>query len=127
PVTIDAVAGDDIVDSTEAAAAVTVTGSVVNAAAGDEVVMKVGGDTYTGVVNEDGKTWSVDIDPVTWSHFKDTEIDVNVTVTNAQGNSGSAVRTVALDISTPIIYFDTIAEDDIVNATEHAQDLTIGG
>src|SRR5690606_35485167 len=46
PVTIDAVAGDDIVDSTEAAAAVTVTGSVVNAAAGDEVVMKVGGDTY---------------------------------------------------------------------------------
>ncbi len=89
--------------------------------------MKVGGDTYTGVVNEDGKTWSVDIDPVTWSHFKDTDIDVNVTVTNAQGNSGSAVRTVALDISTPIIYFDTIAEDDIVNATEHAQDLTIGG
>ncbi len=89
--------------------------------------MKVGGDTYTGVVNEDGKTWSVDIDPVTWSHFKDTDIDVNVTVTNAQGNSGSAVRTVALDITTPIIYFDTIAEDDIVNAAEHAKDLPIGG
>ncbi|QEM80487.2 Ig-like domain-containing protein [Halomonas binhaiensis] len=127
PVTIDMVTGDDVVDSTEAASAVTVTGSVINAAAGDEVVMKVGGDTYTGVVNEDGTTWSVDIDPVTWSHFKDTDIDVNVTVTNAQGNSGSAVRTVGLDISTPVIYFDTIAEDDIVNASEHAKDLAIGG
>ncbi|GHL31854.1 hypothetical protein ECZU26_26790 [Escherichia coli] len=46
-VTINTVAGDDIINAAEAGAAQTISGVVTRAAAGDTVTVTLGGNTYT--------------------------------------------------------------------------------
>jgi len=57
-VTINSVAGDDILNATEQGHAQIITGHASGAAAGDVVTVTLGGKTYTGVVLADG-SWSV--------------------------------------------------------------------
>ena len=52
-VTINALAGDNIVNAAEVAAGQTLTGKVTNAASGDTVTIMLGGQTYTTTVQDD--------------------------------------------------------------------------
>src|SRR5690625_357563 len=61
-ISIDVIAGDDIINAAEAAGDVTVSGTVgQDVKAGDTVTITVNGKTYTTTVNADGKTWQVDV------------------------------------------------------------------
>ena len=51
--TINALAGDNIVNAAEVAAGQTLTGKVTNAASGDTVTIMLGGQTYTTTVQDD--------------------------------------------------------------------------
>lgn len=52
-VTLNNVAGDNIVNAAEVAAGQTLTGKVSNAASGDTVTIIIGGQTYTATVQDD--------------------------------------------------------------------------
>ncbi len=49
------------------------------------------------------------------------------TVTDAAGNSDSETHTVTVHLTAPTIGINTIATDDIINATEKGADLQISG
>lgn len=59
-VTINTVAGDDILNTSEQGQAQIISGQANGAAEGDVVTVTVGGKTFTGVVQADG-TWSVGV------------------------------------------------------------------
>ncbi|QEM83230.1 Ig-like domain-containing protein [Halomonas binhaiensis] len=125
-VTIDELAGDGLLNAAEAQQPLSVTGSVNNASAGDEVVVSVLDREYTGVVDAQGQ-WSVDVPADIWQRLTDGDISVTATVTNAGGNSGSATREMTLDTQIPSVAINTLSEDDIVNAVEHGQALEVSG
>ena len=57
-VTIDTLAGDNIVNAAEVSAGQTLTGKVTNAAPGDTVTITLGGQTFTATVQDD-LPWSL--------------------------------------------------------------------
>ncbi|QCP83881.1 Ig-like domain-containing protein [Alcaligenes faecalis] len=60
-ITIDTIAGDDVVNKAESESDVTITGTVgKDVKAGDTVTVTVNGKDYTTTVNADGKTWNVE-------------------------------------------------------------------
>ena len=59
-VTINTVAGDDILNTSEQGQAQIISGQANGAAEGDVVTVTVGGKTFTGVVQADG-SWSVGV------------------------------------------------------------------
>ncbi|REC93483.1 retention module-containing protein, partial [Kushneria indalinina] len=123
------IAGDNIVNANEAGQTIPVTGSVSGEfAAGDIVTLTVGEQTYTGAVNGDG-TFSINV-PGSQLAQSDS-IRVDVSHTDAAGNTGSANTAVNYSVSTDLpvvtISLDTIAGDDVINAAEAAQAVTITG
>lgn len=52
-VIINTVAGDDVINAAELAAGQSISGSVVNAEAGNTVTVTLGGKTYTAMVQSD--------------------------------------------------------------------------
>jgi len=59
-VIINTVAGDDVINAAELATGQTISGTVVNAEAGNTVTVSVGGHSYTATV-QDNLTWSVSV------------------------------------------------------------------
>lgn len=59
-VTINTVAGDDILNTSEQGQAQIISGQATGAAAGDLVTVTVGGQSFTGVVQANG-SWSVGV------------------------------------------------------------------
>ncbi|MFY3807727.1 Ig-like domain-containing protein, partial [Escherichia coli] len=59
-VTINTVAGDNVINAAEVAAGQTITGKVANADIGNTVTVNIGGNTYTATVQSD-LTWSVNV------------------------------------------------------------------
>ncbi|WP_032354408.1 Ig-like domain-containing protein, partial [Escherichia coli] len=52
---------------------------------------------------------------------------ITATITDAAGNSDDASRTVTVNLTAPTIGINTIASDDVINATEKGADLQITG
>ncbi|QRG26796.1 Ig-like domain-containing protein [Halomonas binhaiensis] len=128
-VAIDSIAGDDIVNAAEHEQALSVSGATTNLAEGDEVRVELNGQTYSATVAADG-SWSVDVAAADVAALADGDYTVTATVTDAAGNEGSAQRDFSVAASAnslPTVAIDTIAGDDIINAAEHEQALTISG
>ncbi|OSK91169.1 putative RTX family exoprotein [Escherichia coli B367] len=125
-VTINTVAGDDIINAAEAGAAQTVSGVVTRAAAGDTVTVTLGGNTYTAQVQAD-LSWSVSVPAADLQALGNGDLTINASVTNANGNTGSGSRDITIDANLPGLRVDTVAGDDIVNSIEHGQALVITG
>ncbi|SMP36210.1 Ig-like domain-containing protein, partial [Oceanospirillum linum] len=129
-ITIDTIAGDDVLNAEEADKEFTsVTGTVGgDVKAGDEVTLTVNGETYTGAVTDDGNgnlTYSI---PVKTDDLEaDNSIDASVTATDAAGNSKTATADRDISVDTEInasITIDTIAGDDVLNAEEADKEFT---
>ncbi|EOY7891782.1 Ig-like domain-containing protein [Escherichia coli] len=125
-VTIDTVAGDDIINAAEAGAAQTISGVVTRAAAGDTVTVTLGGNTYTAQVQAD-LSWSVTVPTDDLQALGNGDLTITASVTNANGNTGSGTRDITIDANLPGLRVDTVAGDDIVNSIEHGQALVITG
>ncbi len=52
---------------------------------------------------------------------------ITATVTDSAGNSGTASHTVTVALGAPMLAINTMAVDDMINATEKGQDLLISG
>ncbi|MDW3576683.1 Ig-like domain-containing protein [Enterobacter asburiae] len=125
-VTIDTLAGDNIVNAAEVAAGQTLTGKVTNAAAGDTVTIILGGQTYTATVQDD-LTWSLPLSESQLTALGNGDLTVSASVTNAHGNTGSSSHDFTIDAHLPGLRIDTVAGDDVINVIEHAQNLIVSG
>ncbi|MBE3486630.1 MULTISPECIES: Ig-like domain-containing protein [unclassified Enterobacter cloacae complex] len=125
-VTINTLAGDNIVNAAEVAAGQTLTGKVSNAASGDTVTIILGGQTYTATVQDD-LTWSLPLTQSQLTALGNGDLTVSASVTNAHGNTGSSSLDVTIDAQLPGLRIDTVAGDDVINVMEHAQNLVISG
>ncbi|WP_370972126.1 Ig-like domain-containing protein [Enterobacter wuhouensis] len=125
-VTLNTLAGDNIVNAAEVAAGQTLTGKVANAAAGDTVTIILGGQSYTATVQDD-LTWSLPLSETQLSALGNGELTVSASVTNAHGNTGASSMDFTIDAQLPGLRIDTVAGDDVINIIEHGQNLIVSG
>ncbi|VFS49197.1 Uncharacterised protein [Budvicia aquatica] len=125
-ITINTVAGDNVINEVEHGQAQIVSGTTVNAVAGDNVSVVIDGKTYSTLVNADGN-WSVGVPGSVISALQDSTVTITATVTDKAGNSSSASHNVLVDTVAPTLAINAIAGDDIINATEKGLSLAISG
>ncbi|WGW05285.1 Ig-like domain-containing protein [Tropicibacter oceani] len=117
------VGGDGMVNASERAAGVVLTGS---AEAGSSVVVMVSGTELTATVAANG-SWSVNI-PTGLIPEGETSLAVTATATDAAGNSTSTSGTIAVDTMTAVsVQTAGVEGDGVVNAAEHADGVTLTG
>ncbi|MEZ5739227.1 MAG: Ig-like domain-containing protein, partial [Burkholderiaceae bacterium] len=117
--TINPVGGNDLVDATEVNN-VMVSGS---AAAGAAVTLEWAGVTRN-LVADAGGNWSTAFGRAP----TEGRSDIRVTVSDAAGNSATTVRTVIVDTTPPPPpSINPVEGDDVVNASEAANRIDIGG
>ncbi|MFV1873693.1 MAG: immunoglobulin-like domain-containing protein [Oleiphilus sp.] len=121
-INIQTIANDNVINATEAGEltiAVSGTASGGDISFGDEVTVTVNGNEYTTTVGTGG-AFSVDVD--TTDLLADLSVDVSVLSSDAAGNSvtstGSALVTLDMNADPGTVTVNTIAGDDIINATE---------
>nr|4KDV_A Chain A, Antifreeze protein [Marinomonas primoryensis]4KDW_A Chain A, Antifreeze protein [Marinomonas primoryensis] len=96
-VTVNAITSDDVINASEAAGTVAVSGTATGGdiAEGDTVTLEINGETYTTTVDANGE-WSVDVAGSDLA--ADTAFDAVVTSSDAAGNTvdttGSSTHTV---------------------------------
>ncbi|WP_459208669.1 Ig-like domain-containing protein, partial [Acinetobacter vivianii] len=101
-ITINPIAGDGIVDSSEAATDQTISGTVTGEySVGDVVTVNVNGVDITTTV-QTGGLWSVTVDGGQLVLDADSTINVSITATDAAGNTGTvtADASYTVDITT---------------------------
>ncbi|MEQ0878475.1 Ig-like domain-containing protein, partial [Enterobacter vonholyi] len=125
-VTINTVAGDNVINAAEVAAGQTLSGTVANAEAGNTVTVTLGGNSYTATVQSD-LTWSVNVPSDVLTALGNGELTLSATVTNGHGNTGAGEREIAIDANLPGLRVGTVAGDDVINSTEHGQNLIVTG
>ncbi|WP_370939096.1 Ig-like domain-containing protein [Enterobacter hormaechei] len=125
-ITINTIAGDNVINAAEVAAGQTLSGKVANAEAGNTVTVTIGGNTYTATVQSD-LTWSVNVPESVLTALGNGDLTVSATVTNGHGNTGTGERDVTIDASLPGLRVNTVAGDDVINSIEHGQNLIVSG
>ncbi|ABB60634.1 hypothetical protein SDY_0423 [Shigella dysenteriae Sd197] len=125
-VTINTVAGDDVINATEHAQAQIISGSATGAATGSTVTVTIGTNTFTTVLDASGN-WSVGVPASVVSALANGTVTINASVTDAGGNSGSTTHQVTVNTGLPTITFNAISGDNVLNADEKGQPLTISG
>lgn len=118
-----AVAGDNVVNATEAAGGVTLTGT---AQPGATVQVSWGGTTLPATVSASG-AWSVSF-PAAAIAAGTYASTATVTATDAAGNTATATRSISVDTETSVsINAGQAGGDDVVSGAEHAATLTVTG
>ncbi|BED23435.1 hypothetical protein VEE46_32030 [Escherichia coli] len=125
-VTLNPVATDDIINAAESGVAQTISGQVTGAVAGDTVTVTLGGKTYTATVAGDG-SWTTTVPAADLSALRDGDATVQASVSTINGNTASATHAYSVDATAPTLAINTIATDDILNAAEAGNPLTISG
>jgi hypothetical protein len=126
------ITADDIVNAAEAGDTITVTGTVGgDVKPGDTVTLTINGVVYTGLV-QPGNTFAIDVAGSDLAADPDRRIDASVTTTDAAGNSSTATdtETYTVDTTPPeasITLDPNITPDDIVNAAEAGDTITVTG
>ncbi|UHM93326.1 Ig-like domain-containing protein [Rahnella victoriana] len=124
-ITINTIAGDNVLNSAEAGADVLLSGTST-AEAGQVVTVTVNGNDYTATVGTDG-SWSTSVPAADAAALTDGTYSVSATVKDVAGNSSSATGSVLVDITAPVVSVNTVAGDDVINAAEHSQAQVISG
>jgi hypothetical protein len=129
-ITVDDVTEDNILNATEAGESITITGTTAGAKEGDTVTLTINEKTFTGAVDADGN-YSIEVPGADLAADLDTTIAASVSSTDPAGNTGTATDTQAYTVDTeapaPTITVDDVTEDNILNATEAGESITITG
>ncbi|MCV4938487.1 Ig-like domain-containing protein, partial [Escherichia coli] len=123
--TINTIASDDILNATEAGSPLTISGTST-AETGQTVTVTFGGKNYTASVASDG-SWSATVSAADLALLTDGSASAQASVSNINGNSASAVHNYSVDSSAPTIIINTVASDNIVNASEADAGVTVSG
>nr|WP_276319394.1 Ig-like domain-containing protein [Cronobacter condimenti] len=125
-VTVNTPFTDGIINAAEVSTGGALSGSTGVSGAGQTVTVQFGGASYNAVVDSSGN-WSVTLPPAALQGLTDGDAPLTVTATDAAGNQNVAQSTVTVDLTAPLLTLDDITGNNIVNATEAAQPLTISG
>ncbi|WGL54846.1 retention module-containing protein [Kluyvera intermedia] len=129
-ITIDVIAGDNVINMNEAAQEKTVISGTtgLDVHPGDIVTVTVNGNSYQTQVAADGR-WSVEVN--THDLVASGEVHASVTTFDQYGNQASASAesaesAVALDITAPNVslHIDVISGDGFINTAEAAKPTT---
>ena len=120
-ISINALATDDVINAAEKGADLVLSGVTTNVEAGQTVTISLNGRIYTTTVDDSGN-WTYTVPSADLAGLKDGDASVQVSVTNVNGNSASAGREYSVDATAPSVTINTIATDDILNASEAQSD-----
>ncbi|EXE90852.1 bacterial Ig-like domain family protein, partial [Acinetobacter sp. 1578804] len=134
---VDPVTSDNVINASEAAGNVTITGVLKNIpadAANTAVTVVINGVTYNATVDKTAGTWTVSVPGSGLTADADKTIDATVTFTDAAGNSSTVkdTQTYTIDTAAPNtdevdFSVDSVTADNVINASEAAGDVTITG
>ncbi|WP_075183661.1 Ig-like domain-containing protein, partial [Pantoea sp. 1.19] len=125
-ITIDAIAGDDIINLAEHGQALIVTGRATGAEAGDVVTLTLNGKTYSGILDAQGN-WRIGLTASDVMALADGETSLTAQIVDRAGNGAEASRDFNVALSVPTLTIGTVAEGDVINAQAHGRDLAIAG
>ncbi|NWN91628.1 cadherin-like domain-containing protein [Marinobacter adhaerens] len=101
-ISVDVIAGDDIVDATEAQQTITLSGTVGGGVQpGDTVTVTVNGQSYETTVNADGKTWQVGVPGSELAQDSSVQAIVDSVEPNGTPVSAETERPYEVDNATP--------------------------
>ncbi|WP_163120758.1 Ig-like domain-containing protein [Acinetobacter portensis] len=121
-------AGDDVINATEKGQPLTISGTTTGVENGQQVTVTVGVKTYTATVTDNA--WSVTVPAEAVGELPTTgSVSVTADVSDKAGNPATqASNPISVDIAAPTIAITgPLAGDDVINATEKGQPLTISG
>lgn len=125
-ISIDTIATDDVINAAEKGADLVLSGSTSNVEENQTVTITFGGKSYTATVDADGN-WTATVPSADLAGLKDGDASVQVSVTNAHGNSASAGREYSVDATAPGVTIDTVAGDNVINGSEASAGVTVSG
>ncbi|VED37039.1 adhesin for cattle intestine colonization [Escherichia coli] len=124
---VSTISGDNIINAAEAGSALTLSGTGTNFAAGTVVTVLLNGKGYSATIQNNG-SWSVNVPAADVAALADgTSYTVSASAQDSAGNSATASRSVAVDLTAPVISINTVSTDDRLNAAEQQQPLTLNG
>lgn len=127
--TLDPIMKDNAVGADEGMYGMQITGSSTHLPVGAKVTATINGVSYQGVVDSDGH-WSVSLNDTELSTIPDGIYSVLVSASDPNGNVGTTSADVTLIThwdSIPELHFDNVTSDNVVNALEMQQALTLTG
>ncbi|WP_186827035.1 beta strand repeat-containing protein [Shimia ponticola] len=116
------VESDGMVNATEAADGITLTGTTQP---GSSVSVDFAGNTYTATVDEAG-VWTVDV-PASGIPSGESEQAVTATATDAAGNVTTAVGSITIDTEINVALDDTQVGDNMITAQEANAGIVLTG
>ncbi|MGT2397281.1 beta strand repeat-containing protein, partial [Enterobacter roggenkampii] len=125
-ITISSVTDDNVLNAAEKGQDLVLSGTSSNVEAGQTVTIIFAGKTYTTTVDANGD-WTWTVPAADLSGLKDGDASVQVSVTNVNGNAASSAQAFSVDTTAPTVTINTISGDNMLNAAEAAQDLTLSG
>ena len=133
-VEVQKITGDDIINASEAALPIKVSGTVTgDFREGDGVTLVTPTGSLPGVVAKDG-TWSIEVPKGGLGGDGVQELKVSVKVHDAAGNEATISKTVPYTVNTSlpkntVLIIDPITSDGVVNAEEAGEksEVTLSG
>ncbi len=125
-ITINSVTDDNVLNAAEKGQDLLLSGTTSNVEAGQTVTITFAGKTWTTTVDANGD-WTYTVPAADLSGLKDGDASVQVTVTNVNGNAASSAQEFSVDTTAPTVSINTISNDNMLNAAEAGQDLTLSG
>lgn len=117
---VDKVAIDDIINTTESAAGVTIKGTVETA--DDKVFIN-----DLPAKADSGTTWSITLTPKQIKAFGEGAETLQITTADSAGNVTKSTKNITVDTQAQAAVVDKVATDNIINAAESKAGVTISG
>lgn len=126
--TINLPFGDGYLNAAEAAAVngQSLSGTTGATGAGQKVTVTVDGQVYNITADSNGN-WTLPLNSSTLQGLTPPSVQIDVQVTDVHGNVGSASTSAIVDFTAPTLLLDPVASDNVINATEILQTVTISG
>ncbi|SHN73189.1 hypothetical protein [Bradyrhizobium erythrophlei] len=130
-VSIAPVGGNGVINAVEAAAGVTLKGSVTGLVAGSTFNVTVTDNgvtkTYVATVNGAATGWSATIPSSDATALANGTATVSALVTDADGNQASASLNVTVAETLPTVAINPVDGTNVINAANAAAGVTLGG
>ncbi|CAM3518978.1 MULTISPECIES: Ig-like domain-containing protein [Yersinia] len=124
---INPVAGDNLINVAEAASNITVSGASTNVNVGQIVTLTLNGKTYTATIGAGG-VWSAQIPAADLALLADGTMTLTASATDAGGNPVSGSVDLGIYIhNLPVVSVGPLFGDGVVNIAEAAVNQTITG
>lgn len=125
---MNVVAGDDVINITEATADVVVSGSSTQLAEGTVVTVTFSTDYATTTTLDANGNWTVTVPSTVFTDVAPGSTQTfTVTATDVAGNPATATQEVSFSTTPPVLTDITVSAGDTLNVAESLEDLTVTG